>query len=118
MKTLIVLFSIVAAFSTPAFAAKTAKDVVILDVRTDEEFAETHVKGAQQIDFRSADFKEKIAKLDKTKTYKVYCRSGNRSGKAIDMMKDMGFKDLENLGSVQDASKKLGVACEGKTTCE
>lgn len=112
MKKIIIALSLV--FGIFAFAAK---EVVILDVRTDEEFAESHLKGARQINFQSSDFKDQVTKLDHSKLYKIYCRSGNRAGKAILLMKEMGFTDLENLGGLKDASKKLGVACEGKTPC-
>jgi len=49
------------------------------------------------INFFDADFKEQLSGLDKSKSYLVYCRSGNRSGKACSMMADMGFKNLYNL---------------------
>jgi rhodanese-related sulfurtransferase len=97
--------------------AETAKDVVILDVRTPEEFKETRVIGARNIDFKNPTFKAEIEKLDKNKTYKLYCRSGNRSGKAMEIMKGLGFRDLENLGSVKEASDKLKLACEGEKPC-
>ncbi len=93
------------------------KNVIILDVRTKEEFQEMHVIGAQNIDWQQPDFKDRIAKLDKNLEYKLYCRSGNRSGQATTLMQSLGFKQLENLGSVSDASKKLKIACEGPKPC-
>lgn len=93
------------------------KKVVILDVRTQEEFQETHVIGAQNIDWYQPDFKDRVAKLDKNAEYKLYCRSGNRSGQATTLMQSLGFKQVENLGSVSDASKKLKIACEGPKPC-
>lgn len=70
---------------------------LLLDVRTDDEFAESHLKGATQIDFFSSDFKNKVSELDKNTPVYVYCRSGGRSGKAAKMMKGMGFKEVYNL---------------------
>ncbi|MEZ4902018.1 MAG: rhodanese-like domain-containing protein [Spirosomataceae bacterium] len=70
---------------------------VILDVRTPAEMRSGHIKGAINIDLMSADFQQKVAKLDKNKTYFVYCRSGNRSGQACKMMGDAGFEHLYNL---------------------
>jgi rhodanese-related sulfurtransferase len=61
-------------------------NAVMIDVRTPEEFAEGHIKGAINIDFESESFASEIKKLDPELTYFVYCRSGNRSGKAINMM--------------------------------
>lgn len=75
----------------------TATDVVLLDVRTPGETAEGMIEGAMEIDFRGADFKEKISQLDKDKTYLVYCKSGGRSGKTCNMMQEMGFENIKNL---------------------
>jgi phage shock protein E len=85
---------------------------IVIDVRTPAEFSETHVKGSLNIDFMNQNFKEKISALDKSKIYKVYCRSGNRSGQAEKIMKNLGFQDVENLGSVDEASTALGIPCE------
>ncbi len=93
------------------------KKIVILDVRTKEEFQESHVISAQNIDWQQPDFKETVSKLDKNAEYKLYCGSGNRSGKASTLMQSLGFKQVENLGSVSEASKKLKIACEGPKGC-
>ncbi len=69
----------------------------LLDVRTDAEFAQAHIKGARKIDFYSDSFKSKIDALDKDKTYVVYCRSGNRSSKTLALMKQLGFKKVYNV---------------------
>ncbi len=70
---------------------------VILDVRTPEEFAEGHIKGAINIDFYSPDFKRKLNELDRNKTYLVYCRTGHRSSIAAQMMVELGFKHVYNM---------------------
>ena len=82
-----------------AFAAliDTAETGLLLDVRTDREFAMGHIRGAAQIDFYRDDFREELAKLDPNVPVYVYCRSGNRSGQAAKMMKSMGFKTVFNL---------------------
>lgn len=90
---------------------------IILDVRTVEEFQEGHVIGAKNLDWLQPSFKDAIAKYDKNASYKLYCRSGNRSGQATQYMQSLGFKDVENLGSVADASHKLNIACEGPKGC-
>ena len=99
----------------PVFA--DTKNMLVIDVRTPEEFSDTHVEGSQNIDIFHPEFKEKISKLDKSKTYKVYCRSGNRSGQAEKLMKSLGFKDVENIGSVAEAARRLNRKCSGKTAC-
>jgi len=70
---------------------------VLLDVRTDDEFKEGHLKGAKKIDFYNESFEEIIDELDKRKKYLVYCRSGNRSRQAMFLMRDLGFEEVYNL---------------------
>ena len=86
------------------FQAKTQEaDVVILDVRTKSEFNEGHIANSINIDFQSDTFLNEISKLDKSKTYAVYCRSGNRSGQAVSKMTNEEFISLYNLnGGVID----------------
>jgi rhodanese-related sulfurtransferase len=86
------------------FSKKTAESgVVILDVRTPGEFMTGHIQDAQNIDFESGSFESQIESLDKNSTYAVYCRSGNRSGQAVKVMQDAGFKNIYNLdGGVID----------------
>lgn len=81
----------------------------LIDVRTPEEFADGHLKGATNIDFNSADFAEKISELDKDGEYTLYCRSGRRSGLALEAMKAAGFTKVTNAGGVEQASKTLGL---------
>jgi len=73
------------------------ENVVLLDVRTAQEIAEGAIEGAVTIDFFDKDFQTKISTLDKNKNYFVYCRSGNRSGQACQLMDQLGFKSLVNL---------------------
>ena len=81
-----------------AFQAKMGEPgIVLLDVRTPEEIAQGKIEGAGEIDFKSEGFEAAIEQLDKDKTYLIYCRSGNRSGKACRLMAGKGFKHLCNL---------------------
>ena len=81
-----------------AFKAKIVEPgIVLLDVRTPEETSVGMIEGAGQLDFEADNFEAEIEKLDKEKTYLVYCRSGNRSGKACTLMAQKGFKNLYNL---------------------
>jgi phage shock protein E len=90
--------------SVSEFSSKvTEAEVVTLDVRTPGEFNEGHIEGAILVDFQSGNFENEIASLDKSKTYAVYCRSGNRSGQAVKVMSEAGFTKLYNLdGGVID----------------
>ncbi len=72
-------------------------DFVIIDVRTPQEFAEGHIENASNIDFYSATFREELDNLDKNKTYLIYCRSGSRSGSALDIMAEHDFSEVYNM---------------------
>lgn len=73
--------------------------MIIIDVRTKEEFESGHVDGAINIDFCREDLEEVLSKLDKSKKYGVYCRSGARSSRVVALMKQLGF-EVEDLGGV------------------
>ncbi|RYZ57705.1 MAG: rhodanese-like domain-containing protein [Proteobacteria bacterium] len=92
--------------------ANAADEKILLDVRTQEEWNEKHLTDSV-IDFKKPDFKEQLGKLDKSKNYQLFCRSGNRSGQAVTMMKEMGFKKVESVGSLEDAMKVTGKPCVG-----
>lgn len=95
------------------FASKVAEPgVIVLDVRTAAEFAEGHLENAINIDVEGGQFDSGIAQLDKTKTYAVYCRSGRRSGNAVEKMSSAGFASLFNLnaGIIDWQSQGLPVA--------
>lgn len=80
------------------FATKTQQaGVIVLDVRTPGEFSQGHIQGAMNIDVEASTFDSEIAQLDKTKTYAVYCHSGNRSGVATQAMAKAGFTHMFNL---------------------
>jgi rhodanese-related sulfurtransferase len=69
-------------------------DVVVLDVRTPEEFADARIAGAINVDYYAADFRDQLDELDKEATYVLYCRSGNRSEDANRIMRDLGFAEV------------------------
>jgi rhodanese-related sulfurtransferase len=71
--------------------------LVVLDVRTPEEFAAGHLPGAIMIDFNGPDFRQQIAELDPEVPYLLYCRSGNRSSGARAVMEDLGFVDVADV---------------------
>lgn len=76
---------------------------VIIDVRTEGEIDNGSLKGALVgYNYSSGEFEEKLDSLDQTKTYYLYCASGNRSGKAARLMKERGFEKVHNLGGYND----------------
>ncbi|NNE72894.1 MAG: rhodanese-like domain-containing protein [Acidimicrobiales bacterium] len=87
----------VAAAEGAAMQADPPPDLIVLDVRTPEEFAEGHLEGAMMIDFYRDDFAEQIAALDPEVPYLLYCRSGNRSGQTAEIMTSLGFADVADV---------------------
>lgn len=71
--------------------------VRLIDVRTADEFNSGHIEGASNIDFFAADFREQIATLDKNAKYAIYCRTGNRSSQALEIMQELGFTQVIDL---------------------
>ncbi|HNF87496.1 MAG TPA: rhodanese-like domain-containing protein, partial [bacterium] len=67
------------------------------DVRTAGEFSAGHLKEAVLLDFMKPEFESELEKLDKSATYYVYCRSGNRSAKAALLMNQKGFQSVYNV---------------------
>ncbi len=86
---------------SPEQAAQTIadapQDLVILDVRTQEEYAEGHIEDAVLLDFYREDFADELATFDPEVPYVLYCRSGSRSSQARAMMADLGFTSVEDI---------------------
>lgn len=98
-----------AAFSAPATPQRvdatafagvvSSPGVVVVDVRTPEEFASGHIEGALNYNVEGADFAGQLAALDPGATYAVYCRSGNRSQVAVSEMSAAGINHIYELES-------------------
>ena len=74
------------------------ENAVIIDVRTPEECSDGIIPNAIAIDiYKGQDFIYEIEKLDKTKSYFIYCKSGGRSAQACGVMKQLGFSETYNL---------------------
>lgn len=80
------------------------ENAVILDVRTEDEYNDGIIENAINIDIhKGQDFIAELESLDKNKNYYVYCRSGARSAKACEIMKELGFENAFNLlGGILD----------------
>ena len=88
---------------------KNEKMALVIDVRTPAEWQQGVIDGADIfIDYNGVNFKQELAKLDKSKTYVVYCRSGGRSAGASQVMVDNGFKHVINMqGGIMSWTGKL-----------
>ena len=104
------LFLGIAAAQTNAFkdiAPKEASELikknsgnpnfVIMDVRTPEEYMEGYIENSVNINYLGKIFRNEALKLDRTKIYLLYCRSGRRSKEVQDIMKGLGFKEVYNM---------------------
>lgn len=115
--------------SSFAIKAQTSKDVdaatfkkmieekkgILIDLRTPDEIkTKGKIKGAKEIDFLAKDSEEQIKKLDKKKTYLIYCAGGGRSGDCRDLMVKEGFKEVINLAKGIEDWKKQGFEVEKK----
>ena len=83
-------------------AVKVLDSRVVIDVRGPDEVAEGAIVGATVLDFNAGEFEAKIGDYDRNAAYLVYCRSGNRSGQAVAIMKELGFTDVIDAGAYVD----------------
>lgn len=101
--------------TTDEFEKQLAKsnDAQLLDVRTPDEYGEGHLAKAANVDYKSADFSAKIAKLDKSKPVYVYCLSGGRSAAAATALHESGFKEVYDMKGGYLKWNTSGKAVEG-----
>ena len=71
--------------------------VCVLDVRAPEERMRGYIEGSENLNFYDLDFRNKLEKLDRSKTYIVHCAGGVRSVRAVKIMKELGFGSAYNL---------------------
>lgn len=95
--------------SAGEFAKKDLSDAIIIDVRTPGEYGSGHLQDATLIDISSKEFAAKIAQLDKSATYYVYCKAGPRSSKAVNYMVQNGFTKVCNINGGISALAGSGV---------
>lgn len=86
-------------------------DLIVVDVRTPEEFAAGHLAGAELLDIYDPAFAAGVDGLDRDAAYLLYCRSGNRSGQAAALMRELGFTEVYDAGAL-DAIAAAGAAVE------
>ena len=88
---------------------KKEQSAIVIDVRTPSEVSQGYIDGADQfLDYNGGVFSQEIKKLDKSKTYIIYCRSGGRSANASGEMAAMGFKNVYNVeGGISSYTGKI-----------
>ena len=95
-----------------ALIASAPAGLVVLDVRTPEEFAEARLAGAVNLDFYAPTFADDLAALDGEVPYILYCRSGNRSETAREMMRSLGFLEVHEMAGGINAWAGAGLPVE------
>ena len=85
---------------------------VLLDIRTPGEYKKGHLKGSVLLDFFRDDFEKSLDKLDKNKTYYIYCGIGGRSEECGVMMENKGFKKVYDLDGGISRWKAAGLPIE------
>jgi phage shock protein E len=83
-----------------------AGDVYWIDVRTAEEFSAGHVDGAVNIPYE--EIVDRIGEVtsDKDSSVYLYCRSGRRSGIAMNALREAGYRNTVNIGGLEEAGRK------------
>jgi rhodanese-related sulfurtransferase len=89
--------------------AVSSAESILIDVRDIEEFASGHLPEALNIPFNDGSLSSQIPSLDPNASYRVYCRSGNRSGQAVALMLDAGFTNVVDLGGLEAAVSATGL---------
>ena len=80
---------------------------ILLDVRTREEYKEGHIPGSINVELDYIDSVTDVIKDKDSKIY-LYCRSGHRSGIALNRMKELGYTDLTNIGGIMHYKGEIG----------
>ena len=80
----------------------TGSDYIILDTRTEEEFAEGHIPNAILIPHYEIAQRAEKELPDKDQLILVYCRSGNRSKQASQILADLGYTNVKEFGGIID----------------
>jgi rhodanese-related sulfurtransferase len=84
-------------------------NTIIIDVRTPAEYAEGHVEGSINLDLESGQLEAELPNLDPAQPYIVYCRSGRRSGVAVEIMKASGFNQITDYQTLENAANNTGL---------
>lgn len=78
------------------------EDVIILDVRTEEEYAEKHLYDSICIPLNILRETVEQVIIDKNKKILIYCRSGRRSNDALKILLSMGYENVYDFGGILD----------------
>lgn len=114
MKKSIIIFLAILMYASSTFAKENKiNDVkskkIIIDVRTEQEYNTGNISGSILIPYDEISSRIKELVPDKNSKIILYCRSGRRSGIAEKTLKDIGYSNAENYGSMKSAMEKLDI---------
>lgn len=93
--------------TVPSSKPDLDKSILVIDVRTPEEYSTGHIDGAINIPVNVIENEIENHTKDKNQKILLYCRTGNRSGQALEMLKKLGYTNAENIGGYEEAKERL-----------
>ena len=91
---------------TPEELSLKQEEIILIDVRTPQEFEQGHLENSVNINIADRSFKEEVGKLDRSEPVYVYCKVGGRSAKAASILREMGFEEVYDLeGGIRNWGK-------------
>ena len=103
----LMIFGSFAAFAEDAFKTSNDSNSILVDVRTDDEWNDGYIETAIHIPLNELMQKIELIAKNKEQRIYLYCRSGNRSGKAEQVLQSIGYINARNIGGINEASSKL-----------
>ena len=95
-------------FCAPALSQNTdLSQAIVIDVRTEAEWQAGHLEGVELVPWEHIVEASAKLDLDKNQTIALFCRSGNRAGKAMALLNAAGYSQVVNLGSLEQAADML-----------
>ena len=101
------IFGSFATFAEDKFESNKISNPILIDVRTDSEWNEGYIETAIHIPLDRILQKIELITKNKDQRIHLYCRSGNRSGKAEQVLQSIGYINARNIGGINEASSKL-----------
>ncbi len=109
MKKVLIALIVIGLFfglGSSSFSAEIAKPLII-DVRTEAEWKNGHIEGAVLIPYEKIGEKIGAVAKDKTQRIYLYCRTGRRSIIAKETLNKLGYRDIINLKTLENATEAM-----------
>ena len=103
MKNLYILITLLFSFNIMA----SFEEAIVIDVRTEGEWNQGHLSRAQRVNWEEIGSNISTLSPNKKDQIVLYCRSGNRAGKAMKILNELGYQDVINAGGLKSAQELL-----------